>query len=113
MSRRLVSNPGAIKRRILLRVIPEPDPETRSVFEKLPGALDPVFFRGNQTPDAYICGSCHTPLIVGLPLAQFQNLVLRCSQCGKHNETLAAKPPRAQPANKSSRRHKKPPRRKK
>ena len=114
MSRRFASSPDAIKRRIRLRVIPEPDPETCSIFEKLPGAPDSVFFTGSHTTDAYVCGGCHTPLIVGLPLAQFQNLVLRCSQCGKDNETLAAGlPPRAQPANKSGRRHKKPPRRKK
>lgn len=103
MSRRLATSPGAIKRHIRLRVIPEPDPETRSVFEKLPGAPDSVFFTGSQTMDAHVCGSCHAPLIMGLTLLQFHKLVLRCSQCGKYNETLAAgRAPRAQPANAAS-----------
>ena len=95
-----------MKRRIRLRVIPEPDPDTRSVFEKLIGAPDSVFFAGGETTDAYVCGQCETPLIVGLQLTQFQNLVLRCSQCGKHNETLTAGPVRrTQSAKQARRRH--------
>jgi len=114
MSQRLATNPESIKRRIRLRVITEPDPDTRSVFEKLPGAPDSLFFTGTQTADAYVCGGCLTPLIIGLPLAQFQNLVLRCVHCGKYNETAAAGPvPRARAANEASRPHRKPPRRRK
>lgn len=106
MLRRLATSPDAIKRRIRLQVIAEPDPETRSLFEKPPDASDSVFFTGSQTTDAYVCGGCDTPLIIGLQLAQFRNLVLRCSQCGKHNETLpAGRSPRVQPANRATRRH--------
>src|SRR5438552_18090302 len=97
MERRLADSPAAITRRTRLRVIPEPDPETRAVFQKLAGAPDSVFFTGIQITEAYVCGGCYTPLIVGIPLTQFQNLVLCCAQCGKYNETLAAGPvPRAQ-----------------
>jgi len=92
MERRLADSPAAITRRTRLRVIPEPDPETRAIFKKLPGAPDSVFFTSSQTADAYVCGGCYTPLIVGLPIAQVQNLVLCCSKCGKYNETLAAGP---------------------
>ncbi len=108
MSRRLATRPDAIKRCTRLRVIPEPDPETRSVFQKLPGAPDSLFFTGSQTMDAYVCGNCHAPLIMGLTLLLFHNLVLHCSQCGKYNETLAAgRVPRVQPANPASRRRRK------
>jgi hypothetical protein len=114
MERRIASRPAAITRRTRLRVIPEPDPETRSVFQKFPGAPDSVFFTGSQTTDAYVCGGCYTPLIVGLSLAPFQNLVLCCSQCGKYNETLAGGPvPRSQPPEQVSHRHRKPQRRRK
>ena len=105
MTRRIAATPTAIKRRIPLRVLPAPDPETRSVFTMLPGASDSVFFVGNETNDAYVCGKCGTPLILGIPLTSFQNLVLRCSQCGEHNETATAQPVRhKQPANRASRR---------
>ena len=114
MDHRLATSPAAITRRTRLRVIPEPDPETRSVFQKFPGAPDSVFFTGSQTTDAYVCGGCAAPLIVGLPLTTFQNLVLCCSQCGKYNETLAAGPvPRLQPAEQTDRRHRKSSRRRK
>ena len=113
MGRRLANSPKAATHRIRLRVIPEPDPETRSVFQKLAGAPDSVFFAGSETTDAYVCGGCYTPLIIGLPLAQFQNLILRCGQCGRHNETLAAGPaPRAQTASQPSRRRRRSSRRK-
>jgi hypothetical protein len=112
MEHHIATSPAAITRRTRLHVIPEPDPETRSVFQKFPGAPDSVFFTGSQTTDAYVCGGCYTPLIVGLPLAPFQNLVFCCSQCGKYNETLAAGPvPRSQPAELVSHGHRKSPRR--
>jgi hypothetical protein len=88
--RRVSMSPTAIKRRRSLRIIAAPDPETRSVFEKTAGATDSVFFAGNQTTDAYVCGNCGAMLVVGLPLGLFQNLVLRCSACGEHNETQVA-----------------------
>lgn len=107
MNRRITARPAAITRRLRLRVIPEPDPDTRSVFMKPDGAPGSVFFAGGETTDAFMCGHCDAPLIIGLPLAPFQNLVLRCSQCGTHNETLMAGPPtRTQPAGNPSRRPK-------
>ena len=104
MDRRLATSPEAIKRRIRLRVIPEPDPETRAVFQKLAGATDSLLFTGSESTDAYVCGSCYTPLVVGTPLTQLQNLVLRCSQCGRYNEAQAAGPIPRQPVEQVSRR---------
>ncbi len=112
MARRLANRPAAIARRVPLRVILEPDPETRSVFEKLAGAPDSVFFAGTQTSDAHVCGACGSPLILGLPLAQFQNLALRCSACGAYNETVAGGPVRRQSPKDANRRTKRPRRRK-
>ena len=107
MERRLADRPAAITRRSRLRVIPEPDPDTRSIFTKLTGAPDSVFFASSQTAEAFVCGGCYTPLILGLPITQFQNLVLCCSKCGKYNETLVAGPvPKmAQPIGEASLRH--------
>jgi hypothetical protein len=70
-----------------LHVIPEPDPGTRSVFEKV--GKGTVLFQGTSGSTAYGCGKCGEPLVVGVPLEQLVNLVLGCSSCGAFNKTPA------------------------
>jgi uncharacterized Zn finger protein len=41
---------------------------------------------GNVTME---CGNCGAPLLVGVKVAQFRDLVFRCPACGQFNETLA------------------------
>jgi hypothetical protein len=93
---RAAERPQSIRRKFALQVIPEPEPGTRSVFEKSSGADDSVFFTSAQTDDAYVCGRCGCELIVGTPIGQFQNLVLKCSGCRAFNETKLQKAPRRQ-----------------
>jgi DNA-directed RNA polymerase subunit RPC12/RpoP len=68
-----------------LRVIPEPDPETRSVFRKVGDGT--ILFQGRLSSTAYVCGKCGEPLVVGMPLEELVNLVLGCANCGAFNET--------------------------
>lgn len=71
-----------------MRVIPEPEPDTRAVLIKAEGAEDDtVFIRGGQTGFIYSCGSCGAPLMVDIAPKQVQDLVLKCSACGSFNES--------------------------
>lgn len=72
------------KNRMALNVIPRPDPDTRSVFEKAGG--DSVFFVGTGE-DQLDCGGCGAPLAVAVSRDQFHGLVLRCVECGAYNDT--------------------------
>ena len=77
--------PPEIKERVPLRVIPEPDPDTRTVFEKLGEGT--TLFQGFDTNIALVCGTCGAPLAAGLQQTQIQGIVLRCKQCMAFNET--------------------------
>lgn len=79
------SEPPEIKERISLRVIPEPDPGTRAVFEKRGDGT--VLIQGFETSIALICGKCGAPLAAGLQPSQIKNIVLRCKKCMSYNET--------------------------
>lgn len=79
-----VPTPPEIKERLPLKVIPEPDPNTRTVFEK--GGADPKFFQSFHTNIALVCGSCSSVLAAGMRREDIQNIVLRCNQCQSFNE---------------------------
>jgi hypothetical protein len=70
---------------VALRVIPEPDPGTRAVFER-PGP-GTVFFEGIQGGYALDCGKCGAPLALRVDRDSIQGLALRCAQCGSFNDT--------------------------
>lgn len=68
-------------------VIPEPEPETRTVLlvEQIPAIV-------GQPPGTvnYLCGNCGVRLAEGiLNASQLQGLVIRCPRCKGHNETRA------------------------
>lgn len=78
-------NPPEIKRRIPLEVIPEPDPNTRAVFEKINEGT--ILFQGFDTDIGLACGACNAVLAAGMEQEQIKNIVLRCKRCGAFNET--------------------------
>jgi hypothetical protein len=81
---RHLSEQPEITRLIPLQVIPEPDPETRSVLQ----AMGPTpLFRGTESSVAYTCGSCNAPLVIGVDIGRLQNVVLGCGSCNSFNET--------------------------
>ncbi len=72
--------------RFKLRVIPEPEPGTRSV---LVSEDVQVIMTGELKGVAYDCGSCGLPVIKGVMPGQVRNIVIRCTGCGAYNETDA------------------------
>ena len=74
-----------INEEIMLNVIPEPDPDTRSVFIR--EGEGTIVFTGYQVGLALLCGRCKSHLIVGIPKENIQNIVIRCNNCGAFNET--------------------------
>jgi DNA-directed RNA polymerase subunit RPC12/RpoP len=77
--------PPEIKQRIHLNVIPEPDPNSRAVFEKAGDGT--ILFQGFETNIALVCGSCGAPLAAGLEPIQIKDIVLRCNKCSAFNDT--------------------------
>lgn len=75
-------------KKIMLKVIPEPDPNTRSVF--IYKGEGTVIFEGDSANVEQCCGSCGAPLTIGVPPERIRNLVLKCNACGAFNETLSA-----------------------
>jgi len=74
------------KRKIRMHVIPEPEPDTRSVLVYTGEGTVVMRGSGNVTME---CGNCGVPLLVGVKVAQFRDLVFRCPNCDQYNETLA------------------------
>lgn len=83
---RVITNqPVVISQRIPLKVIPEPDPGSRSVFIK--NGEGSIIFSGRETEISLDCGQCGASLVVGLKQEQIRSIVLRCNQCGAFNDT--------------------------
>lgn len=75
-----------INQKIALAVIPEPDPDEKTVFEKSNEGT--VFFINHGGPGiALECGQCAAPLAIGILPSQVQQIVLKCNQCGSYNQT--------------------------
>ena len=74
-----------IERRLPLTVIPEPDPNTRSVFQ-LSGA-GTVFIRGTDGVDTLVCGQCGADLAIGIDASQVRGIVFQCNDCKSFNDT--------------------------
>jgi hypothetical protein len=70
--------------RVSLRVIPEPDPNTRTVFQLTGSAT--LLIQGFETGLSLDCGGCGTPLVTGIHREQIQNIVIRCKNCKAFNE---------------------------
>ena len=73
-----------ITEQIALNVIPEPDPNTRSVF--IYDGEGTTVFTGYEVGVALICGQCKSNLVVGMRRKNIRNVVIRCKGCGAFNE---------------------------
>lgn len=74
------------RRTIALRVIPEPQSDTRTVIHMVgPGT---VVLQGKHSTLVMECGNCGVPLIEGVNMNQVQGIVFHCPSCGEYNETL-------------------------
>jgi predicted RNA-binding Zn-ribbon protein involved in translation (DUF1610 family) len=82
----IANRPIIINKRIPLKVISEPDPDTRSVFMKMGEGT--IVFRAFANETALTCGKCGEALVVGMERNQVQNLVIKCNDCGSFNDTL-------------------------
>lgn len=70
-------------KRIHLRAIPEPEPNTRSVIVyQGPGT---VAIKGEGTT-TFVCAACESPLAENVEELQLRNLVLVRNGCGAYNE---------------------------
>lgn len=78
--------PTPKKRKVRLNVIPEPEPNTRSVLIYTGEGTVVMRGPGKVTME---CGNCGVPLIVGVNVAQIRGVVFRCPSCGQFNESLA------------------------
>lgn len=74
-----------ISQRIALKVIPEPDPDTRAVFVRI--GDETILMESNVTNISMDCGKCGSPLIVGLDPRQVGNIVIQCNHCGSFNDS--------------------------
>jgi len=74
-----------IKQKVSLKVIPEPDPNTRAVFI-LNNDEGTIVFQGFETQIALVCGNCSSPLVAGMNLEQIKNIVIKCNNCNRFNE---------------------------
>jgi hypothetical protein len=70
--------------RVELAVIPPPAEGTRSVMVQT--GPSPVCFKSDGPVDG-VCGNCGAVLVESGHLHMVQNVVLRCRDCGAHNES--------------------------
>ncbi len=67
-----------------LKTIPEPKPNTRTVFKTGIGKPLPVVKGvGNLN---LVCGNCNIVLIEGINEGQIRNIVIQCPICRHYNE---------------------------
>jgi hypothetical protein len=69
---------------IKAKIIPEPEPNTRTVFVKPEGQQGP-FITGEGDIN-YVCGSCQVVLAQKAQTGQVSNIVFKCPKCQKFNE---------------------------
>jgi hypothetical protein len=68
--------------KIIMKVIPEPASNTRTIVESF--SANPVL--EGESANQYVCGACGEVLIDHVPHDEIQNIVVRCSKCKAFNE---------------------------
>ena len=68
---------------VRLRIIPEPQPQTRAILEPKVGEVLPVI-KGNGNLNL-LCGNCGAILIEGIDKGQIRNIVIHCPICRFYN----------------------------
>ncbi|HEY7449453.1 MAG TPA: hypothetical protein VH702_14960 [Vicinamibacterales bacterium] len=71
---------------IRLKVIPEPEPETRVIFRH--AGPNPLVSGADKSAPNICCGGCGSPLVTGIAKLVFTNIVFLCQVCGAFNELL-------------------------
>lgn len=74
-----------ITQELKLKVIAEPDPNTRTVL--IYKGEGTVLMAGFDVGLALTCGQCNAHLVVGVPRENFNNIVIKCNNCGAFNES--------------------------
>jgi hypothetical protein len=77
------------KPQVRLRVIPEPDPDTRVIFHH-DGPSTVALTGTNQSAPDLCCGACGAPLIRGIVELSVVGVVFRCYGCGAFSELSRA-----------------------
>jgi hypothetical protein len=72
-----------VRKHLRMRVIPEPEPNTRAV---LVNTGQGTIVIGGQGTTTYVCGACESPLAVNVEEGVIRSLVLRCKGCDAFNE---------------------------
>ena len=70
-------------KQVSLVVIAEPTAGTKAVINRR--STDTILFKGRESAVTYVCGTCHSALIVGLLLEKFRDVVLKCNHCKAFN----------------------------
>jgi hypothetical protein len=76
--------PPPITEHARLKIISEPDPNSRSVFEKTTEGT--TLFIGTASGLSIDCGKCGSPLAQGIARTQLVGVVIKCNHCGAYNE---------------------------
>jgi hypothetical protein len=76
-----------MKTRVSLSVIPEPEPETRVIFQH--AGPNPLVRGSDLMAPDLCCGDCGAPLVTGISRVVFYNIVFLCYACGAFNEPFA------------------------
>ena len=79
------------KQKIACLVVPEPAPDTRTVFKKLTENDGTVFFAGMSDEASFHCGQCGVPLATGVAKDSIENIVLQCNICKSLNSVPDSK----------------------
>lgn len=75
-----------------LTIVSEPAPGTKAVIDRRSEAT--VVYRGHENDIAYVCGSCASPLIVGVDVRNFDGVVIKCNHCKSFNAVNGGTPPK-------------------
>lgn len=76
--------PPEITERARLAVVPEPDPNSRTIFVREGDGT--IVLQGSETGLSQDCGNCGASLIAGVALGRVAGVVIRCNGCGSFNE---------------------------
>ncbi len=78
---------------IALAVVSEPIAGTKAVIDRR--STGTIMYKGRESDVTYVCGSCGSPLIVGLDVQKFHDIVIKCNRCKSFNAVNAAIPEKA------------------
>ena len=66
-----------------LRLIAEPAAGSKAVIDRR--STGTILYKGFESATTYVCGSCGSPLLVGLDVRKFHDVVFKCNHCKSFN----------------------------